>query len=180
MRNTLKIIGIALVFVMAIGAFSSQARTKKKYSAIKKEKKANKMPTCNLEMVEYSFQGMMIERVSRVRVERIDGKVVLNAKGTNSNNEKYNVPDGDDLLKEAEKIILEENMLDYASSYKLDPGMRVLDGSSWSFSARFTDGRSVSSSGQNAEPDGNGLAKIHMLLFEKAVELIKAKHGDEF
>lgn len=179
MRNTLKIIGIAMAFVMAIGVFSSQARTKKKYRTIKKEKKVNKMPSCALEMVESGFQGMRLERVATVRVERVDGKVVLTAKGSVSEEEKFTIPDGEELLKEAEKIILEEKMLEYGVSYSLDPSIEILDGSSWHFDARFTDGRSVSSHGHNAEPNGNGLPRMRTLLLNKAIELMNVKYGNE-
>ncbi len=181
MEKAFKIIGIALVLVMVVGVLSTQARTKQKRRAVKKEKiikKTVKNASCALLMVEYSYQGMMREPFTSVRVEREAGKVVLTAFGTIEGDEKFDVNDGEILLQEAEKIILEEKMLDYAASYSLDSSIQVLDGSSWSFRATFADGRKVNSTGQNVSPEGKGLGKMRMLLYDKAEQLLNAKHGN--
>lgn len=174
MRKLLRVIGIVLIFGMAAGVVVSQARVKQKRRSAKKERKVKpSRAVSGLEMVECSYQGMMMQPVSRVRVERVGGKVVLTSKGTTTDERQFTLADGDELLKKAEEIVLQEKMLDYGVSYSLPAGMEVLDGSSWSFGARFADGRKVDSHGSNAGPEGDGLNRIQSLLFERAMELIQ-------
>lgn len=168
-----------LVVVLAVlgGAFTADAKVKKRRSITKKEKtmpkKAAKVSKCALDMVEYQNQGMMMTPVAKVSLERKDNKVVLVVASTRGEESKFVLDDGEQLLKEALAIIEQEKMLDYSSSYELPPEMRPLDGYMWSFSARLADGRSVSSSGHNAGPGGEGLDKIHALLFDRAYKELK-------
>lgn len=121
-----------------------------------------------LEKVTYSYQGMMMEPVRYVELARkADGKVhfIINE------DKDYTPADGEELMMKAEKIILEEKMLDYARHYA--PPMQPLDGYSWHFSAKFADGRSVNSGGSNAQPGGEGLSKMGSLLKDRGFQLLK-------
>lgn len=170
-----------LVIVLALlgGTFTVEAK-KKRRSTIKREKTTKNKKTsksmetksekCGLEMVEYQHQGMMMQPVAEVRLERKNGKVVLATRGTVTEEKEFVLDDGEQLLKEALAIIEEEKMLDYGVSY--EPEIQPLDGYAWSFSARLSDGRSVSSRGHNAEPSGEGLSKISKLLFSRARKLL--------
>lgn len=115
----------------------------------------------------------MMMPVSNVRVERKNGKVIMAMSGTVGDEKEQAIADGEDILKQALEIIEQEKMMDYASSYSLDPSMKVLDGSSWSFAARLADGRYVSSHGSNAEPNGDGLSRMQKLLFDRAMKLLE-------
>ena len=56
------------------------------------------------------------------------------------------------------KIILDEKMYKYKEHYH--PLLHVKDGYSWRFSAKFSDGSTIHSTGENSKPNGNGLSKI--------------------
>ena len=56
------------------------------------------------------------------------------------------------------KIILDEKMYKYKEHYH--PLFQVKDGHSWRFSAKFSDGSTIHSTGENSKPNGNGLSKI--------------------
>ena len=56
------------------------------------------------------------------------------------------------------KIILDEKMYKYKEHYR--PLFQVKDGHSWRFSAMFSDGSTIHSTGENSKPGGNGLSKI--------------------
>jgi len=179
MSRAIRILVIAIAFIMTMGTVACQARVKQKRRVAKKERKVQapkKTEVGKLNMIEYHYQGMMMMPVARVKVERVGGKVVLTANDYSEGDESFTIDDGEKLLEEAKKIILEENMLDYASSYKLDSSIQVLDGYDWSFAAKFADGRSVSSYGSNVKPDGNGLKRIQQLLYDKAEAVIKEAH----
>lgn len=166
-----------LVVALAVlgGTFTVDAKAKKRRSTVKKEKvvkkskkKTVKAITCGLDMVQCRFQGMRMEPVSQVRVERKNGKVVLAVKGTITEEKEFVLDDGEQILKDALAIIEQEKMLDYAASYELPPELQPLDGYSWSFDAKLADGRSVDSYGHNASPGGDGLEKIRELLYKRA------------
>ncbi|MBR5087259.1 MAG: hypothetical protein IKX31_09675 [Muribaculaceae bacterium] len=169
-----------LIMVLAIlgSTFTVDAKKRKRRATVKKEKqvqqkeKNEKVQHCGLDMVEYNYQGMMMSPFANMRVERKDNKVVFILKGTTTEEKEFVIDDGEQILKEALKIIEEEKMLDYGVSYSLDPSIQVLDGYSWEFSAKLADGRSVSSRGRNAEPSGNGLNRISALLYERAQKLL--------
>lgn len=180
-KVTLLIVAIALVG----STFTADAKSKKRRHTTNKEKTTSKKKggkrcilkrgqasQCALDMVEYEYGGMMMYPVSRVRVERENGKVVLFTQGTCTEEQKFVLSDGEQLLKEALAIIEEENMLDYGVSYEVPPGMEPLDGYAWSFKAQLAGGRSVDSRGRNADPGGDGLGKIRKLLFDRAHKLL--------
>lgn len=165
LRFTLVVVAIALCAT----AVSVDAKVKKHRATTKKERKMQpKKKACGLDMVQYSWQGMMMYPVADVTVERKNGKVVLTTRGTVGDEKEFVLKDGEQLLKRALKIIERERMLDYSESYQVNSEFQVLDGYTWSFSARLADGRSVSSRGSNAEPDGEGLADMQDLLFNRA------------
>ena len=56
--------------------------------------------------------------------------------------------------------------------------MRVLDGYSWSCYAKFSDGSSISTHGENARPKGEGLARIRNLMTELAKEGIQIEKSE--
>lgn len=174
-----KITILVIVLAMLGGTFNVEAKSKKRRSKARKEKTVKNKKTvkakeeqCILDMVEYEYGGMMMYPVSRVRVERENGKVVLFTQGTRTEEQKFVLSDGEQLLKEALAIIEEENMLDYGVSYEVPPGMEPLDGYAWSFKAQLAGGRSVDSRGRNADPGGEGLGKIRKLLFDRAHKLL--------
>ena len=172
-----KITILVIVLAMVGGTFTVDAKVKKRRSTTKKEKTIKNQKTmktksqqCGLDMVEYQHQGMMMQPVAEVRLERKNGKVVMAVRGTTTDEKEFVLDDGEQLLKEALAIIEEEKMLDYGVSY--EPEIQPLDGYAWSFAARLADGRSVSSHGHNAEPGGEGLSKIEKLLFARARKLL--------
>lgn len=172
--RTFKVAILVVALAMLGSTFTVDAKVKKRRTT-KKEKQIQKKKCVNseqrvLDMVEYSFHGMSMSSISQVRVERRDGKVFCVIKGTKTSERDYFMHDGEEILKKALEIIEQENMLDYDSEYKLPPDNLVSDGFSWSFAAKLADGRSVSSRGRNAEPDGDGLKKIEDLLFERAIK----------
>ena len=174
-----KITILVIVLAMLGGTFNVEAKSKKRRSKARKEKTVKNKKTvkakeeqCILDMVEYEYGGMRMYPVSKVRVERKDGKVVLVSKGTVTEEKEFVITDGEQILKEALAIIEEEKMLDYGVSYDVPPEMQPLDGYAWWFSAKLADGRSVTSRGRNAGPEGQGLGKIQKLLFGRAHKLL--------
>ena len=174
-----KITVLVLALALLGGTFTVEAKKKRRHTTKKektvKNKNSNKKmkaetEKCGLEMVEYQHQAMMIQPVAEVRLERKNGKVVFAVRGTNTEEKEFVLDDGEQLLKDALAIIEEENMLDYGVSY--EPEIQPLDGYAWSFSARLSDGRSVSSQGHNAGPGGEGLGKMQELLFGRAYKLL--------
>lgn len=176
-RITMLVVAIALIG----SSFTVDAKVKKRRHKTKTEKKMQqkektdksaKAEQCILDMVEYEYGGMRMYPVSKVRVERKDGKVVLVSKGTVTDEKEFVIADGEQLLKDALTIIEEEKMLEYGVSYDVPPEMQPLDGYAWWFSAKLADGRSITSRGRNAGPEGEGLHKIEKLLFGRARELM--------
>ena len=178
----LKISFLVIALALLGSTFTVDAKVKKRRSTSKKERTIKKKNTsknmtssvekCGLDMVEYQHQGMMMQPVAEVRLERKNGKVVMAVRGTTTQEQEFVLDDGEQLLKEALTIIEEEKMLDYGVSYDVPPEMQPLDGYAWSFSARLADGRKISTHGHNAEPGGNGLNKINSLLFTRARKLL--------
>ena len=170
-----KITVLVVALALLGSTFSVEAKSKKRRSTIKKEKTMPKKQItnatrCALDMVEYSYGGMRMYPVSRVLVERRDGKIVLISQGTVTDEKEFVIDDGEQLLTDALAIIEEEKMLDYGVSY--EPIEHPLDGYAWSFSAKLADGRSITSRGRNASPEGEGLHKMEKLLFGRARKLI--------
>ena len=179
-KITLLVVALALV---GSGTFGADAKVRKRRTAPKTEKKmkscnktstkADQVKNCGLDMVEYNYQGMMMSPFAHIRLERKGERVVMVIRGTSGGEKEYVLNDGERLLSEALEIIEQEKMLDYASDYQIDPEYDLLDGYFWSFSARLADGRSVSSSGRNADPDGNGLSRIGKLLRDRAMKFVR-------
>jgi hypothetical protein len=127
------------------------------------------MPQGRLLRVEYSFQGM---RMAPFR----DFDLRRSADGSKSTFSFHHVGevniDGvpDSLFDAARRIIEEERMYEYASSYGLSPeiGQRMLDGYRWSFDAEFENNESISSSGRHVSPEGKGLNRMEELLSNAA------------
>ena len=69
-----------------------------------------------------------------------------------------------EMMKKFRQIIEEERMYAYKESY--EPLTNVNDGSMWHFNAVFSDGSMISSHGNNASPDGDGLSRIKALMME--------------
>ena len=179
--KTFKITVLVVALALLGGTFTIDAKVKKRRSTTKKEKIVQqknktencvKVEQCGLDMVEYVLRGMRESPMDLVRVERKDGNVVLVIKGTMTDEKEYVINDGEQILKEALEIIEQEEMLKYASNYYPDPSVVIHDGNAWSFKAKLADGRSVSSKGRNASPDGKGLSKIRDLLFGRAEKLL--------
>ena len=63
-----------------------------------------------------------------------------------------------EVMQRFRQIIEEEKMYKYKERYR--PMAQVFDGWSWSFSADFSNGSSISSHGSNASPKGDGLRRI--------------------
>ena len=57
--------------------------------------------------------------------------------------------------------------------------LEVLDGWSWTFRARFSDGSSIFSSGSNASPRGNGLGRIRGYMQELVQDGVQVEFLDE-
>ncbi len=185
--NIFRITILVVVLAMLGSTFSVEAKVKKRRSTAKKEKvmKKTKKVTktqqpqqpqdqqCGLDMVEYCSQGMRMSPVAQMRVERKDGKVVFAIKGTTTDEKEYVIDDGEQILKEALEIIEQEKMLEYQSSYSRKTSGRILDGEKWSFEAKLADGRSLSTHGSNAYPDGKGLNRMSKLLYERAYKLLE-------
>ena len=170
-RFILVVIVLALLGgTIAVEAKARKRRTTPRRERTKPQRATSNVEKCALDMVGYHYQAMRIEPVAEVRLERKGDKVVLVAKGTTSEETEYVLEDGEQLLKEALAIIEAENMLDYGVSY--EPAIQPLDGYAWWFSARLADGRSVTSHGHNAQPEGEGLGKMHRLLFDRALKLM--------
>ena len=132
------------------------------------------MPEGQLTYVTYSFQGMAMEMVRNMELQRVDGKAQLSFDFW-QDKRQYAVDDS--LLTAARKIIEEEEMYNYDTSYSPNFDGRILDGYSWSFDAKFEGGERISSHGRNAEPSGNGLQRMYKLLRDAAMKELK-DHGE--
>ena len=173
-KITILVVALAMVgSTFTVDAKVKKRRTTKKEKIVQKKNKTEKsakVERCALDMVEYEYSGMRLEPVGCVRVERKNGKVVLVTRGTKTDEKEFVIDDGEQLLKEALEIIEQEKMLDYGVSY--EAVLQPLDGYAWRFNAKLADGRSVSSKGHNAGPEGDGLGKIRNLLFNRAYKLL--------
>ena len=138
------------------------------------EKMEKKMPEGKLTYVTYSYQGMAMEMVRDMELSLVDGKAQLSFEFW-QDKRQYAVDDS--LLTAALKIIEEEAMYNYATSYSPNFDGMILDGYSWSFEATFEGGERIWSHGKNAEPRGDGLQRIYKLLREAAMNELK-NHGE--
>jgi len=116
------------------------------------------MPEGELVSVRYTRSGTMAGYIYEGEMTKEqNGDVVLRAM-----KESYG-PLFEKCLTTAEvqhfrQIIEEEKMYTYKERYL--PRVQVLDGESWSFCAKFSDGTIIDSHGSNASPKGNGLGRI--------------------
>ena len=115
----------------------------------------SRMPEGQLVMIEYSEHGTMAgyRYYGRVELQK-DGSVIVKAQ-KESYGEIIEKKVKEEVLTELRDIIKEHKMYKYKERYR--PFFEVLDGYSWSFTAKFSDGESISSDGSNARPGGEGL-----------------------
>ena len=117
-----------------------------------------KMPEGELVRVEFSRHGTMARAEFEGCVEQDStGTFVLRAM-KDTYGPLFEKKLDAEMMQRFRQIIVEEKMYKYKERYT--PMMEVLDGWSWSFSAKFSDGSSISSHGSNAGPKGDGLSRI--------------------
>jgi len=117
-----------------------------------------KMPEGELVRVEFSRHGTMARAEFEGCVEQDStGTFVLRAM-KETYGPLFEKKLDAEMMQRFRQIIVEEKMYKYKERYT--PMMEVLDGWSWSFSAKFSDGSSISSHGSNAGPKGDGLSRI--------------------
>jgi hypothetical protein len=131
------------------------------------------MPKGKLLGLEYNFSGMRIEQFSDFNLQRKEKGHKATMKFRHYNKEvEYEV--SDTLLDAAKRIIEEEKMYEYGVSYswEVPNGERILDGYYWHFYALFENKDTISSTGSNASPSGEGLHRINALLSTAAKQCI--------
>ena len=134
------------------------------------------MPQGKLLRVEYAYHGMRMAEFSDFDLKRSADK------GNSEFSFRHHSSDvsvngvADSLFSAAYRIIEEERMYEYRSSYRLPPEIEqgMLDGFSWSFDAYFENGEHISSGGRHVMPDGKGLNKIERLLYDAAEAVTNA------
>ena len=132
-----------------------------------------KMPEGRLLRVSFFYQGMMMEELGNFDLHReADGKTAVLSFRHYSDEVSHEV--SDTLFDAARRIIEEEKMYEYASSYKLEMKEMILDGYSWGFDADFEGDEHIASGGSNVSPRGDGLNKIRNLLYEAAKRVVEA------
>ena len=123
-----------------------------------------RMPEGELVRVEISRRGTMARAEFEGRVEQDStGTFVLRAM-KESYGPLFEKRLDAGMMQRFRQIIEEEKMYKYKERYT--PMMEVLDGWSWSFSAKFSDGSSIWSHGSNASPKGDGLSRIRSYMQE--------------
>lgn len=118
----------------------------------------SRMPKGQLIMIEYSEQGTMAgyRYYGCVELQK-DGSVTVKAQ-KESYGEIIEKKVKAEVLTELRDIVKGHKMYRYKERYR--PFFEVLDGYSWSFTAKFSDGESISSAGYNARPSGEGLKTL--------------------
>ena len=128
------------------------------------------MPESRLLQVEYDEQGMRMMEFSRFCLSHRFGPPTLTFHHYGEE-KKIEVPDS--LFDVARRIIEEEHMYEYESSYRMEApgGVRILDGEKWDFTAVFEGKKYIFSSGFCEWPDNpSGLKRIEKLLYNAAKE----------
>lgn len=128
------------------------------------------MPKGRLLSVEYDYQGMAMEMISKTKLSRIDSVPVLTFMYFG---EEMRCEVGDSLFVQARDIIEQERMYAYEGSYSLDPSLGpILDGDRWEFYATFEGKERIYSHGRNVSPKGDGLHRISKLLRDAAKQYV--------
>lgn len=133
------------------------------------------MPLGKLLRLEYSFGGMRMPVYGDFDLKRNAETGENDFRFLHYNKEVFTKGVPDSVFTAARRIIEEERMYEYASSYVLPPEVEkgMLDGFSWRFEACFENGERISSHGRHVMPDGKGLRKIERLLHDAAKATIK-------
>ena len=125
---------------------------------------SKKMPEGDLVGLEYTRSGTMAgyEYEGRVKQDSTGAFVLRAMKEAYGPlfEKKLDV----ETMKKFRQIIEEEKMYRYKEAYR--PVFEVLDGWSWTFVARFSDGSKIYSHGSNASPSGDGLSRIRGYISE--------------
>ena len=136
-----------------------------------------KMPEGELVSVEYARHGTMARAEFEGCVERdSSGAFVLTAM-KETYGPLFEKKVDTEMMKHFRQIIEDEKMYQYKESYR--PMLEVLDGWSWTFRARFSDGSSIYSSGSNASPKGDGLRRIRDYMQELVQDGVQVEFLDE-
>lgn len=83
-----------------------------------------------------------------------------------------NIPVKQDVMDKVKKILDDHKAYKFNTSYTTK--LRILDGTTWSFSARYSTGESISSGGYMAWPKGNPFKEIKQLLQPFVAKATKA------
>ena len=163
--NTMQVMRKGLLFYLVGGLFSVMGCA------------MNKMPEGELVRVEFSRHGTMARAEFEGCVEQDStGMFVLRAmKETYGPMFEKKIDAG--TMDRFRQIIKEERMYKYKERYT--PMMEVLDGWSWSFSAKFSDGSVISSHGSNAGPKDDGLRRIRSYMQELVQDGVQIEFIDE-
>lgn len=122
------------------------------------------MPTGNLVRVEYTEHGTMSGYRYYGSVElQENGTVLLKAMKKNYDSILEKKVDKE-VLNHIQNIIKEHKMYKYKEHYR--PIFEVLDGYSWHFEAKFSDGGKIYTGGSNARPSDDGWEIIQQYLID--------------
>ena len=136
-----------------------------------------KMPEGELVSVELTHSGTMAGYLFEGRVKRDSmGTFVLRAM-KESYGPLFEKQVDAEVMHHFYQIIEEAKMYKYKDVYL--PKYEVLDGRSWSFCARFSDGSEISSHGSNAGPKDDGLERIYNYMVELVEDGVQIESPDE-
>lgn len=136
-----------------------------------------KMPESELLSVEFARSGMRAGNEYEGRVEKDSSGVITLTAMKEPYGPLFEKRLSAKDLQKFRQIIEENKMYKYKDSYR--PMVRVLDGWSWSFTAVFSDGTSISSHGSNAGPSDDGLQEIRELMQELIKDGVKIETVDD-
>ena len=135
------------------------------------------MPKGKLLRLEYSYGGMMMPVYGDFILKRSAETGESDFRFLHYNKEVFTKDVPDSVFTAASRIIEEERMYEFASSYGLPPELEegMLDGFSWRFEAYFENGEHLSSHGSHVMPEGNGLPRLEDLLSDAACVSLNGK-----
>lgn len=136
-----------------------------------------KMPEGDLLSVEFARSGMRAGNEYEGRVEKDSSGVITLTAMKDPYGPLFEKRLSANDLQKFRQIIETNKMYKYKDSYR--PMVRVLDGWSWTFTAVFSDGTSISSHGSNAGPSDDGLQEIRELMQELIKDGVKIDTEDE-